>query len=88
MRATPTKHSTYLNEGYQRYKTHRALRAFRVVALHRAGQSDEAIYDVMDLMLEALHPAKFDGYAAKLRETVDEIRPDHIPPPPPDIEEI
>ena len=64
-----------LEEGREQFPNHVAIRAFRALALVSAGCADEAVVELLDVILANADCIKLDGYERALRDYTDALRP-------------
>ena len=64
-----------LEEGRARFPDYAAIRAFRALALVSAGCPDEAVVELLDVILANADCIELDGYERALREYTEALRP-------------
>ena len=63
-----------IEEGLRLHPGYRSLRAWRIFALAQAGDSQRALLDALELMLESLAPSRWDIFEAEVKATVAAMR--------------
>jgi tetratricopeptide (TPR) repeat protein len=63
-----------LEEGQKRFPNHAAIRAFHALALASADCGNEAVVELLDLILANSAAIDLDGYERALREYADALR--------------
>ncbi len=63
-----------IEDGLRLHPSYRSLRAWRIFALTEAGESQAALLDALELMLESLAPSRWDIFEAEIKAVVKAMR--------------
>lgn len=63
-----------IEDGLRLHPSYRSLRAWRIFALTQAGESNVALLDALELMLESLAPSRWDIFETEIKAVVKAMR--------------